>query len=228
LADSRSSTCPHARRCWSGLPRSPSPAAVRKGYGSSCPTRPCDRRRPATLKQDLPWPQSDHAGLRIDLNWGRGAVTLGSGVGRSSVLMPDRIPATTDRPVERQPGPSRQVCPAHRHVRMRAGADRRRNDAGVDAARTSCHACDERAHRLQVPARSSGNLPRRRSLTPLEWPHPDLAIAGLRPISGELERDIEGGGRDDPEDAACFSSPADLCHMLQVVAVSYCGRPVVR
>jgi hypothetical protein len=79
---------------------------------------------------------------------------------------------------------------------------------------------DERAHRLQVPARSSGNLPRRRSLTPLEWPHPDLAIAGLRPISGELERDIEGGDRDDLEDAACFSPPADLCHMLQVVAVS--------
>jgi hypothetical protein len=79
---------------------------------------------------------------------------------------------------------------------------------------------DERAHRLQVPARSSGTLARRRSLTPLEWPHPDLAIAGLRPISGELERDIQRGDRDDLEDAACFSPPADLSHMLQVVAVS--------
>jgi hypothetical protein len=25
--------------------------------------------------QDLPWPRSDDAGPRIDLNWGRGAVT---------------------------------------------------------------------------------------------------------------------------------------------------------
>jgi hypothetical protein len=79
---------------------------------------------------------------------------------------------------------------------------------------------DERAHRLQVPARSSGTLARHRSLTPLEWPHPDLAIAGLRRISGELERDIQRGDRDDLEDAACFSPPADLSHMLQVVAVS--------
>jgi hypothetical protein len=77
--------------------RSPSPAAVHKRYGSSCPTRPSDRRRPATLEQDLPWPRSDHAGLHIDLNWGRGVVTLGSGVGQSPVLVPDRIPATTDR-----------------------------------------------------------------------------------------------------------------------------------
>src|SRR6266516_3487779 len=38
-ADSRSSTCPHARRRWSGLPRSPSPAAVLKRSASSCPTR---------------------------------------------------------------------------------------------------------------------------------------------------------------------------------------------
>ena len=47
-----SSTCPHARRRWSGPPRSPSLAAVRKRYGSSCPTpntdamlREADRRR---------------------------------------------------------------------------------------------------------------------------------------------------------------------------------------
>lgn len=32
------------RRRWSGLPRSPSPAAVRKMYVSSCPTRPFNRR----------------------------------------------------------------------------------------------------------------------------------------------------------------------------------------
>src|SRR6266542_193920 len=38
-ADSRSSTCPPARRRWSGLPRSPSPAAVLKRSASSCPTR---------------------------------------------------------------------------------------------------------------------------------------------------------------------------------------------
>ena len=38
-AGSVSSTCPHARRRWSGLPRSPSPAAARKKFGSSCPTR---------------------------------------------------------------------------------------------------------------------------------------------------------------------------------------------
>ena len=35
-----SSTCPHARRRWNGPPRSPSPAAVLKMSGSSCPTRP--------------------------------------------------------------------------------------------------------------------------------------------------------------------------------------------
>ena len=40
-----SSTCPHARRRWSGLPRSPSPAAARKRSGSSCPTRPWATRR---------------------------------------------------------------------------------------------------------------------------------------------------------------------------------------
>jgi hypothetical protein len=39
-ADSASSTYPHARRRWSGLPRPPSPAAVLKRSGSSCPTRP--------------------------------------------------------------------------------------------------------------------------------------------------------------------------------------------
>jgi hypothetical protein len=33
-----------------------------------------------TLAQDFPWLRSDDAGLRIDLNWGRAAVTLGSGV----------------------------------------------------------------------------------------------------------------------------------------------------
>src|SRR6266487_5092763 len=38
-ADSRSSTCPRARRRWSGLPRSPSPAAALKRSASSCPTR---------------------------------------------------------------------------------------------------------------------------------------------------------------------------------------------
>jgi hypothetical protein len=71
--------------------------------------------------------------------------------------------------------------------------------------------------------------PRRRSLADsgMAAPRP-FRLQGLRPLSGELERDIEVGGRDDPEDAECFSSPADLSHMLQVVAVSYCGRPVVR
>jgi hypothetical protein len=39
-ADSVSSTYAHARRRWSGLPRPPSPAAVLKRSGSSCPTRP--------------------------------------------------------------------------------------------------------------------------------------------------------------------------------------------
>src|SRR4029450_11473934 len=38
-ADSRSLTCPHARRRWSGLPRSPSPAAVLQGPPTSCPTQ---------------------------------------------------------------------------------------------------------------------------------------------------------------------------------------------
>ena len=39
-ADSASSTYPHAKRRWIGLPRPPSPAAVLKRSGSSCPTRP--------------------------------------------------------------------------------------------------------------------------------------------------------------------------------------------
>ncbi len=34
-------------------PRSPSPAAVRKSYESSCPTRPYDRRSPPRLDQRL-------------------------------------------------------------------------------------------------------------------------------------------------------------------------------
>ena len=34
----------------------------------------------ARLEQDLPWPRSDDAGLRIDLTWARTAVTLGPGV----------------------------------------------------------------------------------------------------------------------------------------------------
>jgi hypothetical protein len=38
-AGSRSSTCPHAAKRSSGPPRSPSPAAARKRYGCSCPTR---------------------------------------------------------------------------------------------------------------------------------------------------------------------------------------------
>src|SRR6266542_268741 len=38
-ADSRSSMCPRARRRLSGLPRSPSPAAVLKRFASSCPTQ---------------------------------------------------------------------------------------------------------------------------------------------------------------------------------------------
>jgi hypothetical protein len=33
-----------------------------------------------TLEQDLPWRRSDDAGLRIDLNWGRAELTLGSSV----------------------------------------------------------------------------------------------------------------------------------------------------
>ncbi len=59
--------CPHAKRRWSGLPRSPSPAVVRKWSPSSCPIRPSDRRRPATLEKDFALgARSDHAGLRID------------------------------------------------------------------------------------------------------------------------------------------------------------------
>jgi hypothetical protein len=47
-ADSRSSTCPHARRRWTGLPRLPSPAVVLKRSANSCPTRPSDRRATTT------------------------------------------------------------------------------------------------------------------------------------------------------------------------------------
>ena len=47
-ADSRSSTCPHARRRWRGPPRSPPPAGVSKRYGRSCPTRTSSRRPAAT------------------------------------------------------------------------------------------------------------------------------------------------------------------------------------
>ena len=92
-ADSRSSTCPHARRRCSGLPGSPSPAAARKRSGRSGPTpnstrcsarliadgdvpTASDRRRPAALEQDLPWRRSDYAGLRIDLGLDRRAALL--------------------------------------------------------------------------------------------------------------------------------------------------------
>src|SRR5215468_10303453 len=49
-AGSRSSTCPHARRRWGGLPSTPSPAAVLKRSASSCLTRPwgTDRARRTT------------------------------------------------------------------------------------------------------------------------------------------------------------------------------------
>src|SRR5262245_58011766 len=87
---------------------------------------------------------------------------------------------------------------------------------------------DERAHRLQAPRGPPATCRDTDRSFAREWPHPDLAIAGLRPLRGERERDVEVGGRDDPEAAECFSSPAELCHMRQVVAVSYCGRPVVR
>jgi hypothetical protein len=82
-ADSRSSTCPHVRRHWSGLPRSPSPAAVRKRYGNSCPTRTSDRRRPATVEQDLCWPRSAH---RPELGTRGSALGIAWGEARSSCL----------------------------------------------------------------------------------------------------------------------------------------------
>ncbi len=63
---------------------------------------------------------------------------------------------------------------------------------------------------------AKGAAPRRR--TPFRFPRGPPATC----------RDVEVGGRDDPEDAECFSSPANRYHMLQAVAVSYCGRPVVR
>ena len=78
----------------------------------SCPTRPSDRRRPATLEQDLPWPRGPTTPVRAHQpELGTGHLSLRSGVGQSPALVLDRIPATTDRAVERQPGPSRRVCP---------------------------------------------------------------------------------------------------------------------
>src|ERR1700691_2225233 len=83
-AGSRSSTCPHARRRWNGLPSSPSPAAARRKSGRSgstpnstrcsarhragghVPAKP-DGKRPAAPGQDLPRPQPDHAGVRPEL-----------------------------------------------------------------------------------------------------------------------------------------------------------------
>jgi len=68
---------PHARRRWSGLPRSPPPAVVRKRFSSSCPTRLSDRRRLGTLGRDCLG-----GGLTTRLCASRGvgdaAVTLGS------------------------------------------------------------------------------------------------------------------------------------------------------
>jgi hypothetical protein len=132
LGDSRPSTCPRARRRSSGLPRSPSPAVVRKRSASSCPTRPSDRRRPATLEKDLPWARSDHAGLRIDLNWGRGAVTrcdAGRGLGFTrgktasrGLLGLSRAPWVRHTVVRRPPDPMSRGGPmisgncAGRHV----------------------------------------------------------------------------------------------------------------
>jgi hypothetical protein len=47
-AGSVSSTCPHARTRWRGLPRTPAPVAARKKSGSSCPTRPWGTNRAST------------------------------------------------------------------------------------------------------------------------------------------------------------------------------------
>ena len=41
---SRSSTCPHAKRHWSGPPSSPSPAAAHRRSGRSCSTRSSEQR----------------------------------------------------------------------------------------------------------------------------------------------------------------------------------------
>jgi hypothetical protein len=53
-AGSRLLRCPHAQRRWSGRPRSRSPAAVRRRYGSSCPTRPSDRVGTRGARTDSP------------------------------------------------------------------------------------------------------------------------------------------------------------------------------
>lgn len=89
--DPRSSTWLLARRRWSGRLRSPSRAAVRKRCGSSCPTRPSDR-----------WDRPGHGSAHRPVLGTRDS-DHGIGGRRSPVLMHDRITATTDRLVERQP-----------------------------------------------------------------------------------------------------------------------------
>jgi hypothetical protein len=62
-------------------------------------------QRPATREQDLPWPRSDHAGLRIDLNWGRGAVTgcdAGTGLGARASHVCVRTGNRRDRSAHRR------------------------------------------------------------------------------------------------------------------------------
>jgi hypothetical protein len=61
----------------------------------------------APREPDLPERRPVNAGLHIDLSRGRGAAPPGQDV--KPVLMADRIAAAADRPVERQPGPSRGV-----------------------------------------------------------------------------------------------------------------------
>jgi hypothetical protein len=146
---------PSREEALSGLPRSPSPAAARKRSGRSGPTpnstrcsarliaggevpAASDRRRPAALEQDMPW-RSGNAGLRIDLSRGRGAAPVGPDVKPGPRA--DRIAATTDRPVERQPG-RRGEC-------ARSSADPKRWQgrwaAGVTGRRTSSSARREPA-----------------------------------------------------------------------------------
>ena len=138
-ADSRSSTCAHARRRCSGLPRSPSPAAARRRSGRSGPTpnstrcsarltadgdvpaAPDGRRPAAALEQDLPWRRPDNAGLRIDPSRGtRGSASWAGREARSSWLTGEPGQPADRRTSHRLRPSGREVLTARDTHRMRS------------------------------------------------------------------------------------------------------------
>jgi len=139
--EARSSTCPHARRRCSGLPRSPSPAAARKRSGRWGPTpnsTRCsarliadgdvpaapDRRRPAALRAGLALARPDKRGSTHRPEPGtRGSASWAGREARSSWLTGSSRPLiarwSEARPVAASACAHRQIQSVGRAVGLR-------------------------------------------------------------------------------------------------------------